>query len=115
MSTGTNDDVSKSQSRRNLIMTLSNLSAHAPTAYHLLRQVGLQRRRSRARRAASAAGWVGLGAVLGGGMALLLTPRSGPQMREQLGEQARKARDYVAPGHHGSSHDGPNAGPNARL
>jgi len=79
-------------------MTLANLTAHAPAAYELLHRVGLERRRSRARRAASRAGWLGLGVVLGGGLALLVAPRSGPKMREQLGERARRARDYLTPG-----------------
>ena len=79
-------------------MTIANLASQSPKAYALLRRIGLERRRSRAIRAATCAGWLGAGFILGGGLAMLLTPRSGPAMRERLGEQAKRARDYVAPG-----------------
>jgi hypothetical protein len=79
-------------------MTIASLASQAPMAYELLRRIGLERRRSRAIRAATYAGWLGVGLALGGGLAMLLTPRSGPQMRERLGEQGKRARDYVAPG-----------------
>lgn len=82
---------------RNTVMTLAQLTAQAPSAYELLRRIGLDRRRSAALRAASRAGWVGLGVAIGGSMALLLAPRSGSETREKLGETARRARDYVAP------------------
>jgi len=82
-------------------MTLANLAAHAPAWYELLHQVGLQRRRSLAARTASRAGWFGLGVVAGSGLAVLLTPRSGPEVRERLSWQARRARDYVAPAGNG--------------
>jgi hypothetical protein len=78
-------------------MTLANLAAHAPAWYDLLNQVGLQRRQTLAYRAAARAGWIGLGVLAGGGLAILLTPRSGPEMRERLGQQAQRARDYVTP------------------
>ena len=48
-------------------------------------------------RAASRAGWIGVGMAVGSGLAMLFTPRSGPEVRERLGEQAKRARDYVAP------------------
>lgn len=89
-------------------MTLAQMTSQAPLAYELLRRVGLERRRSATLQAASCAGWLGLGIAIGGGLALLLTPRSGPEMRERLGAQARRARDYVAPDAL-SSKDGPNA------
>jgi hypothetical protein len=75
-------------------MTIANLASHAPKAYALLHRVGLERSRSRAIRVASCAGWIGVGIALGSGLTLLLT-RSGPEMREQLGERARRARDHV--------------------
>ena len=73
------------------------LGGRAPSAYELLYRLGLERRRSRAMRAASRAGWIGVGMALGSGLAMLFTPRSGPEVRERLGEQAKRARDYVAP------------------
>lgn len=92
---------------RNTMMTIADLASRAPlitelasrapSAYDLLYRIGLERRRSRARRAASRAGWIGVGMALGSGLAMLFTPRSGPEVRERLGEQAKRARDYVAP------------------
>jgi hypothetical protein len=76
-------------------MTIANLASHAPKAYELLHRIGLERRRSRALRVASCAGWIGVGMAVGSGLTLLFTPRTGPQMRERLGERARRARDYV--------------------
>ena len=78
-------------------MTISNLASYAPSAYEMLYRLGLERRRSRAMRAATCAGWLGLGMAMGSGLAMLLTPRTGQDMRERLGEQAKRARDYVAP------------------
>ena len=77
-------------------MTISNLASYAPSAYDMLYRIGLERRRSRAMRAASCAGWLGLGMAMGSGLAMLLTPRTGQDMRERLGEQAKRARDYVS-------------------
>jgi hypothetical protein len=82
---------------RNTIMTLANLASHAPSAYDLLYRIGLERRRSRAIRAASRAGWIGVGMAMGGGLTLLLAPRFGAEVREAIGEQAKRARSYVAP------------------
>ena len=84
--------------RRHTIMTianLANLASRAPIAYELLHRIGLERRRSRAIRAASCAGWIGVGMAVGSGLTLLFTPRTGPQMRERLGDRAKRARDYV--------------------
>ena len=76
-------------------MTIANLASHAPRAYELLHRIGLEPRRSRAIRAASCAGWIGVGMAVGSGLTLLLTPRSGSEMRERLGERAKRARDHA--------------------
>ena len=84
-------------------MTMSNLSnlgslaAYAPTAYDLLHRVGLERRRSRTLRAASCAGWIGLGMAMGSGLFMFFNSRTGPIVRERLADTARRAREYVAP------------------
>lgn len=78
-------------------MTMSNLAAYAPTAYDLLNRIGLERRRTRAMRAASCAGWIGLGMAMGSGMFMFFNSRSGPVVRERLAETVRRAREYVAP------------------
>ena len=94
-----NDANEKTQmNRSHTIMTianLANLASRAPIAYELLHRIGLERRRSRAIRAASCAGWIGVGMAVGSGLTLLLTPRTGREMREHLGEHAKRARDYV--------------------
>ena len=78
-------------------MTMSNLAAYAPSAYDLLYRIGLERRRSRALRAASCAGWLGLGMAVGSGMFMFFNSRNGPIVRERLAEKVRRAREYVAP------------------
>ena len=82
---------------RNRFVTLADLAAQAPQMYQLLNRVGLQRRRTRAVRAAQSAGWFGAGVALGTGIATLLTPNSGPEMRRRLSKRAQRVRDYVAP------------------
>ena len=76
-------------------MTIANLGTQALNIYDLMQRIGIHRRRSRALRLASSAGWIGAGMAVGGGLALLLTPRSGSEMRERLGERAKRARDYL--------------------
>jgi hypothetical protein len=82
---------------RSTLSSLAALAAHAPSAAEVLHWVGLQRSRSRMARVARGASWFGAGVALGGGLALLLTPHSGPEMRRRLSSQAQRARDYVAP------------------
>ncbi len=82
---------------RSTVSSLAALAAHAPNAAELLRWVGLQRRQSRTARWAQGAGWFGAGVALGGGLALLLTPQSGAEMRRRLSGQAQRVRDAVAP------------------
>jgi hypothetical protein len=82
---------------RTTMNSLATLAAHAPSAAELLRWVGLQRRRTRVARLAQGAGWFSAGVALGGGLALLLTPQNGAEMRRRLGAQAQRVRDSVAP------------------
>ena len=79
------------------MMTIADLASRAPSTFELLSRIGLERRRSRTVRAASCAGWLGLGMAVVSGLTMLFTPRTGPQMRERLGEQAKRAKEYVAP------------------
>lgn len=97
------------QSRTGRWMSLASLGAQAPAVYELVRQIGLRRRRSRAVRAAERAGWFGAGAALGGGLALLLAPRNGRELRRRLASHKRRARgsvprDPVHPGNSGVHH-----------
>ena len=76
---------------------LANLADRAPSVSEVLYRLGLERRRSRAKRAATCAGWLGVGMAVGSGLAVLFAPRNGAQTRERLAERAKRARDYVAP------------------
>jgi hypothetical protein len=81
--------------RRRALDSLATFAAHAPRGSQMLRWMGLERRRSRAARAAASLGWFGAGVTLGGGIALLLAPSSGPELRRKLGRQAQRARKAV--------------------
>jgi hypothetical protein len=83
---------------RNRIVSLADLAvAQAPQVYQLLNRVGIQRRRTRAALVAQRAGWFGAGIAVGTGLATLLTPTTGPEMRRRLSSRARRVREYVAP------------------
>lgn len=81
---------------RSRIVSLAELAAQAPSVYQMLNRANVQRRRRRAR-AMQRAGWFGAGVALGSGIATLLTPKTGPEMRRRLSNGARRARQYVAP------------------
>jgi hypothetical protein len=84
------------QSRTERWRSIANLSAQVPVAYELLRRIGIERRRSRAARAAERAGWFGAGAALGTGLALLFAPRNGQELRKRLATRAKRAREAVS-------------------
>jgi hypothetical protein len=114
-----NDDQTRIWNRRNTIMTLANLASQAasraPSAHELLHRIGLERRRSRARRAAARAGWIGVGMAVGSGLALFFAPRNGKSVRESLSQQAKRARDYVAPPEEGNADPPRRTSPPART
>ena len=116
------NDVNETIWNRRNIMTLANLASqaasHAPSAAELLNRIGLERRRSRASRVASRAGWLGVGMAVGGGLAMWLAPRNGHDLRERFSESAKRARDYVAPPPEGESSDAesrPRSSPSSRA
>jgi hypothetical protein len=88
---------------RNGIISLAEVAAQAPQLYQLLNRIGLQRRRQRAARVAQRVGWFGAGVAVGTGLAALLTPESGPEIRRRLSSQARRVREYVAPKGNGAA------------
>jgi gas vesicle protein len=57
--------------------------------------VGLARRNSAFGRLMPVVGWIGLGAVVGAGTALLLTPSSGREMRAKLSDKLDAAKSKV--------------------
>jgi hypothetical protein len=82
---------------RNRFSTIAGLAAQAPHMYDLLHRIGLERRRARASQVARSAGWFGAGLAVGAGLSSLLSQGGGQQLRERLGEKARRVREYVAP------------------
>ena len=55
----------------------------------LLELLGLEERPSSAAKLASALAFVGLGAIIGAGVSLFLTPFSGRELRESMGKKLR--------------------------
>jgi hypothetical protein len=83
---------------RNRIFSLADLAAaQGPQLVQLLSRIGGMQRRRRAARIARSAGWFGAGVAVGTGLAALLTPESGPEIRRRLSSRARRMREYVAP------------------
>lgn len=88
---------------RNRVSSLAALAAQAPNLYRLVNRVGAQRRRRRAASFAERAGWLGAGLALGAGVATLLTPKTGAEMRHRLSARAQRVRAYVAPRSNGDA------------
>ena len=61
----------------------------------LLGVIGLQRRRSAAHAILPAIGLVSLGAAVGAGVALLIAPSSGAELRQRLSERVDKLTDKL--------------------
>jgi hypothetical protein len=72
----------------------------------VLSALGLSARRSTSGRWLEAAGIFGVGLLIGAGAALLLAPKSGQGLREDLGERLRRARngEAEAPAADGAPH-----------
>jgi hypothetical protein len=66
-------------------MRLDDLKDISPD--DVLAAVGLSIRRSSARRVLEATAFLGAGLVLGAGLALLLAPKSGKGLREEIGQK----------------------------
>ncbi len=61
-----------------------------------LGMIGLARRRSWAARVLPSAGLIAASALVGAGIALLLTPKSGPELRQRLSERAGTVKERFA-------------------
>jgi hypothetical protein len=72
-------------------MKLSDLSDLSKD--DILSALGLATKRSTAERVLGTAGVFGLGLLIGAGAALLLAPKSGQGLREELGERLRRVRN----------------------
>lgn len=73
----------------------SNFS-HLSSSDHLLEMLGLQMKPSSARRVGTYAGFVVAGVLVGAGVALLLAPKSGRQLRGDLRVSAKELSNHVA-------------------
>jgi len=61
----------------------------------ILGAIGLERRRSETGDVFTVLGWIGLGAVVGAGAALLFAPSSGAELRSQLSDQLDSAKSRL--------------------
>ncbi len=83
------------------------LAATLPTSDSLLKAIGLQEQRPVTEGSAAMLGVLGLGILVGVGMALLFAPRAGRELRENLGQRIDDAttaltRRFGRPGDHTS-------------
>jgi hypothetical protein len=88
---------------RNSIESLAEIANQAPHLYKLMSDVGAQRRQRRVARIARDAGWLGAGLVAGAGIVALLTPKTGPEVRRDISDQASRVREYIKPRVNGSA------------
>lgn len=85
-----------------------NIVRNLPSAEEIVRALGLQLRRNSHDLLPTVAVF-GAGLLFGAGLALLMAPTTGRELREEIGERAAELRDRVAAG----EHDGPAEGENA--
>jgi hypothetical protein len=82
---------------RNSLASIAELANHTPDLYKMLSRVAGQRRRQRTARILQNGAWIGAGLVVGAGLATLLSPTTGAQVRRQIANRAERVRRYVAP------------------
>jgi hypothetical protein len=75
----------------NLDRSASNLIAQLPNGHEILAALGLETRRSISTEVVQAVSLVGLGMVIGAGLALVLAPKSGRELRDAVGERVTHA------------------------
>lgn len=86
-------------------MTTRDLMNQIPDTADLLALLGLERR-NQSETIASAFAIFGAGLAIGAALALLLTPKNGQEMREEIADRASKLRDNLrTPRAAGASHD----------
>ena len=81
-------------------MDLSKLAGNMPTADDVIRALGLQqyRPRSSSNEMVPSLALFGAGLLVGAGLALLLAPTSGRELREEITDRAGELRDRVVAG-----------------
>jgi hypothetical protein len=76
-------------------MEISKLAGSMPAAEDIIRALGLQQRRSSTTDMVPSLALFGAGLLVGAGLALLLAPTSGRELREEITERANELRERV--------------------
>lgn len=76
-------------------MEMSKLAGSLPAAEDIIRALGLPPRRGAGAEMAPSLALFGAGLLVGAGLALLLAPTSGRELREEISERANELRERV--------------------
>lgn len=76
-------------------MEISKLAGSMPAAEDIIRALGLQQRRAAGPDMVPGLALFGAGLLVGAGLALLLAPTSGRELREEITERANELRERV--------------------
>jgi hypothetical protein len=77
-------------------MEISKLAGNLPAAEDIIRALGLQQRRHATTDLAPSLALFGAGLLVGAGLALLLAPTTGRELREEITDRASELRDRVS-------------------
>ena len=77
-------------------MEFSKLAGSMPAAEDIIRALGLQQRRHTTTDLAPSLALFGAGLLVGAGLALLLAPTTGRELREEITDRASELRDRVS-------------------
>ena len=77
-------------------MEISKLAGSMPAAEDIIRALGLHQRRYASSELAPSLALFGAGLLVGAGLALLLAPTTGRELREEITDRASELRDRVS-------------------
>jgi hypothetical protein len=77
-------------------MEISKLAGSMPAAEDIIRALGLYQRRHAGSELAPSLALFGAGLLVGAGLALLLAPTTGRELREEITDRASELRDRVS-------------------
>jgi hypothetical protein len=77
-------------------MELGKLAGSVPATDEIMRALGLQQRRQGGTEIVGSLALFGAGLLVGAGLALLLAPTSGRELREEITDRASELRDRVS-------------------
>lgn len=78
------------------MMDISKLAGSMPATDDIIRALGLQQRRHVSSDLAPSLALFGAGLLVGAGLALLLAPTTGRELREEITDRANELRDKVS-------------------